>query len=348
MVIGVFGTNTERKQIPRVLSALPSIKDRLGPSRVVLYLHCRPTGYWRFAEMADEMGLREHVRFPTTSGFDERRGVHTAEADPTGAHQAAAVGAFPASLSYVDRLNCCDVVVNVPHSGDIEQVILDELPTIASIGRRSLPHHLGDLKTTARVAIVTGDPDRVPTLAQALGSPGAPRSRRGFVCVEANYGDEPVLVASTGIGGPTTAIVVEEISQLGIGQVIRIGTCGSMQPQVRPGHLVVSCGAVRDEGTSHQYLPASVPAVPDPTLLACILAEARRVGAPHHVSLTHCKDAYYAERPEGLPLSDEWSPLCPGRLHDLGQPGLEGAQGGNARRGRRRLGSPPCNRTGRP
>ncbi len=125
MVIGVFGTNTERKQIPRVLSALPSIKDRLGPSRVVLYLHCRPTGYWRFAEMADEMGLREHVRFPTTSGFDERRGVHTAEADPTGAHQAAAVGAFPASLSYVDRLNCCDVVVNVPHSGDIEQVILE-------------------------------------------------------------------------------------------------------------------------------------------------------------------------------------------------------------------------------
>jgi len=63
---------------------------------------------------------------------------------------------------------------------------------------------------------------------------------------------------------------------------------------------------VRDEGTSHQYLPASVPAVPDPALLACILAEARRVGAPYHVGLTHCKDAYYVERPEGLPLSDEW------------------------------------------
>ncbi len=169
-----------------------------------------------------------------------------------------------------------------------------------------MPYHLGDLKTGARIAIVTGDPDRVPTLAQALGSPGATWSRRGFVCVEANYGDEPVLVASTGIGGPTTAIVVEEISQLGIGQVIRVGTCGSMQPQVRPGHLVVSCGAVRDEGTSHQYLPASVPAVPDPGLLACILAEARRVGAPYHVGLTHCKDAYYVERPEGLPLSDEW------------------------------------------
>jgi uridine phosphorylase len=169
-----------------------------------------------------------------------------------------------------------------------------------------LPYHLGDLKTGAHVAIVTGDPDRVPTLAQALGPPGAPWSRRGFVCLEASYGDEPVLVASTGIGGPTTAIVVEEISQLGISQVIRVGTCGSMQPQVRPGHLVIACGAVRDEGTSHQYLPASVPAVPDPALLACILAEARRVGVPHHVGLTHCKDAYYAERPEGLPLSNEW------------------------------------------
>jgi glycosyltransferase involved in cell wall biosynthesis len=124
-VIGVFGTNTERKQIPRVLSALPSIKDRLSPSRVVLYLHCRPTGYWRLAEMADEMGLREHVLFPTTSRFDERRGVHKERSHPIGAYQAAATGVLPASLSYVDRLNCCDVVVNVPHSGDIEQVILE-------------------------------------------------------------------------------------------------------------------------------------------------------------------------------------------------------------------------------
>lgn len=83
-VIGVFGTNTERKQIPRVLSAMPSIKDRLGPSRVVvLYLHCRPTGYWRLAEMADEMGLREHVRFPTTSGFDEKRGTWEGRARPS-------------------------------------------------------------------------------------------------------------------------------------------------------------------------------------------------------------------------------------------------------------------------
>lgn len=167
--------------------------------------------------------------------------------------------------------------------------------------------HLGDVTTSAHTCIITGDPDRVPALAQALGVTGAPWQRRGYVCVETRYANEPVLVASTGIGGPTTAIVVEELWQLGVRQVIRVGTCGSMQPRVRPGEIVISCGAVRDEGTSVQYLPLSVPAVPDPALLAEIAAAARRSGGRFHIGLTHCKDAYYAERPDGLPLAAQWT-----------------------------------------
>lgn len=170
-----------------------------------------------------------------------------------------------------------------------------------------MTHHLGDLKTEARSAILTGDPDRVPALAAELGGAGTPWRRRGYVCVEADHGGEPVLVASTGIGGPTTAIVAEELWQLGIRTMIRVGTCGAMQKPVRPGHLVVSCGAVRDEGTSQQYLPMSVPAVPDPGLLGALSAAAARTGRPSHVGLTHCKDAYYAEKPDGLPLAGEWS-----------------------------------------
>jgi len=169
-----------------------------------------------------------------------------------------------------------------------------------------VPHHLGDLRTDARTAIVTGDPDRVPHLADALGTPKATSSKRGYVCVETVSDGYPVLVASTGIGGPTTAIVAEELWQLGVDQIIRVGTCGSMQPAVRPGSLVISCGSVRDEGTSGQYLPVSVPAVPDPQLLGAILAVARDSDIHYHVGLTHCKDAYYAERPDGLPTAGEW------------------------------------------
>ncbi len=169
-----------------------------------------------------------------------------------------------------------------------------------------MPHHIGDIRTSGSAAIITGDPDRVPALAEAVGSPSLTWSKRGFVCTETNRDRETVLIAATGIGGPATAIVAEELWQLGIRQIIRVGTCGAMQPHVRAGSLVVSTGAVRDEGTSHQYLPSSVPAVPHPDLLASLVAEARVRGVTHHVGLTHSKDAYYAEHPDGLPLCSEW------------------------------------------
>ncbi len=169
-----------------------------------------------------------------------------------------------------------------------------------------MTHHLGDLKITAETAVITGNPDRVVDLADALGPGSTPWSQRGYLCVEAEHATGPVLVASGGIGGPTTAILVEELWQLGVRQIVRVGTCGSMHAHVRPGDLVVSCGAVRDEGTSGQYLPASVPALPDPDLLTNIVAAVRRAGVRHHVGITHCKDAYYAEQPDGLPLAEEW------------------------------------------
>jgi uridine phosphorylase len=169
-----------------------------------------------------------------------------------------------------------------------------------------VPHHLGDIESSARTAVITGDPDRVAALADAVGRPKSTWSKRGFVCTETNHDGDPVLIAATGIGGPATAIVAEELWQVGARQVIRVGTCGAMQSHVRAGSLVISTGAVRDEGTSHQYLPSSVPALPDSDLLAGLVMEARARGVTHHVGLTHCKDAYYAERPEGLPLRGEW------------------------------------------
>jgi uridine phosphorylase len=169
-----------------------------------------------------------------------------------------------------------------------------------------MAYHLGDLRTSARTAVITGDPDRVPTLASELGAAGSPHVNRGYVCIEVERNDEPVLVASSGIGGPSTAIVVEELSQLGLRQIIRVGTCGALHGDVRAGDVVISSGAVRDEGTSAQYLPLSIPTVPAPDLLAGILTAARAMDVRYHIGLTHSKDAYYAEQPDGLPLADEW------------------------------------------
>lgn len=127
-VIGVFGVNSERKQTARVLAALPRIAAELAPAQVMLYLHCRQVGFWRLEDMARDLDVADLVLFPTASGFDEWRGVpdDPGAAGPAGAAKAPApAGQLPADLSYVERLNLCDVIVNVPHSGDIEQVILE-------------------------------------------------------------------------------------------------------------------------------------------------------------------------------------------------------------------------------
>lgn len=127
-VIGVFGVNSERKQTARILAALPRIAAELAPERVVLYLHCRQVGFWRLDDMARDFGVSDLVFFPAASGFDERRGVpdDTDATEPVDAAKARVpAGQLPADISYVERLGLCDVIVNVPHSGDIEQVILE-------------------------------------------------------------------------------------------------------------------------------------------------------------------------------------------------------------------------------
>ncbi len=105
ITVGVFGTNTERKQIPRILEALPAVQRRLSPRPVSLYLHCSPRGFWPLDDLTDSLMIDGTVTFAATPSFDEFRGVSESE--------------------YVERVRACDVIVNTPHSGDIEQVILE-------------------------------------------------------------------------------------------------------------------------------------------------------------------------------------------------------------------------------
>ncbi|MCX4763831.1 nucleoside phosphorylase [Streptomyces sp. NBC_01275] len=167
-------------------------------------------------------------------------------------------------------------------------------------------HHLGDIDSTATTAILTGDPDRVPLLADHLGKVVRQWSQRGYVLAETEVEGQPLLVCSTGIGGPSTAIAVEELAQLGVTRFVRVGTCGSIQRHINAGHVVISTGCVRDEGTSHQYLPPEYPAVPDFFLLRAIVDAAVEDGHAPFVGPTHCKDAYYAEKPDGFPLAGQW------------------------------------------
>jgi uridine phosphorylase len=169
-----------------------------------------------------------------------------------------------------------------------------------------MPHHLGDVRSDASIAIITGDPDRVPRLAAAVGHEAGRWERRGFLGIEVNAEQAPVLICSTGIGGPSTAIVVEELAELGVGTVVRVGTCGSLQRHVVAGDLVLSSGSVRDDGASAHYLPLAFPAVPDFALLAAVDAAAREGGYCCHMGITHCKDAYYSEDPARMPMPERW------------------------------------------
>ena len=160
--------------------------------------------------------------------------------------------------------------------------------------------HLGLAPNSAEQAILTGDLHRAAAIAHALG--GVPvTDDRGFACHLATGFHRPLALVGTGIGPPATAIVTEELVALGVRAIIRIGTCGTLQPEVAADHFMVASGCVRDEGTSRAYVDMAYPALADPRLAAALAETGQAAGATVHVGITHCKDASYAEKPGMLP-----------------------------------------------
>lgn len=160
-----------------------------------------------------------------------------------------------------------------------------------------MPDHLGITSTSSRIAIITGNPDRVPTISGYFERHRELSAMRGFICYEAYLDTTPLLVVAAGVGAPSTAIVVEELIDLGVTAIIRIGTCGALQSTIEVGDLVIPTGCVREEGTTLQYVDATFPAIPDQIVLNELIAEASREETRYHVGITHCKDAYYLEWP---------------------------------------------------
>ena len=144
-------------------------------------------------------------------------------------------------------------------------------------------------------AILPGDPARVDRVAALLEQPEELMFNREYKSVRGLWKGRPVLIISTGMGGPSTAIAVEELARTGVRQMIRIGSCGALTPTLDLGDLVLVCGAVRDDGTSAGYLPAEYPAVPDLDLLNACRTAARRQQAPYQIGIARSHDCMYRD-----------------------------------------------------
>lgn len=162
-----------------------------------------------------------------------------------------------------------------------------------------------------KYAFLPGDPARSELIARHFEEPRLVAQNREYTTYTGRLGEEKVLVTSTGIGGPSTAIAVEELAGLGVHTFIRVGTSGGMQRFCRLGDLAIVEGAVRDEGTSRQYMPLAYPAVADLEVVLALRQAAIELGVRHHVGLAHSKDSYYGQhQPERMPvgpdLKDNW------------------------------------------
>lgn len=176
-------------------------------------------------------------------------------------------------------------------------------------------YHIGLTKDDVEgitAAILPGDPGRVPLIAAQLSHSKPIAQNREYTSWSGtDTGGKEILVMSTGMGGPSTAIAVEELHMLGIDTVIRVGTCGGMQPEVCAGDLIIVSGAVRQEGTSREYVPVEYPAVADLSVTNALKAAAEALHFRHHVGIVQCKDSFYGQHdpkrmPVGYDLMNKW------------------------------------------
>ena len=159
------------------------------------------------------------------------------------------------------------------------------------------PHHLGIESSNIKCAIITGDPERVFKIASLLTNSQKITNSRGYLCYKGSIDEIPIYIVGSGIGGPSVAIAVEELIEIGVQVIIRIGTCGALQRNIKVGDLIIPTGCVREEGTTAQYIEQIFPAVPDFELLKHLVENAKKIHERIHIGITHCKDAYYSEIP---------------------------------------------------
>lgn len=163
-----------------------------------------------------------------------------------------------------------------------------------------------------RYVILPGDPKRCAKIAQYFDDPVLVADSREYVTYTGTLDGVKVSVTSTGIGGPSAAIAMEELAMCGADTFIRVGTSGGMDIDVKSGDLVIANGAIRMEGTSREYAPIEYPAVADFQVTTALVQAAKNNGTPHHVGVVQCKDSFYGQhspetKPVSYELTDKWN-----------------------------------------
>lgn len=159
--------------------------------------------------------------------------------------------------------------------------------------------------------IMPGDPKRCARIAAHLDEAKQVADSREYVTYTGLLDGVKVSVTSTGIGGPSAAIAMEELVKCGAHTFIRVGTCGGMQKEVLGGDLIIASGAVRMEGTSREYAPIEYPAVPHVAVVNALTDAAEQLGMRYHVGVVQSKDSFFGEHepevmPVGYELQNKW------------------------------------------
>jgi len=166
-----------------------------------------------------------------------------------------------------------------------------------------------------RYVIMPGDPKRCKLIAKYLDNPQMMADSREYITYTGTLEGEKVSVTSSGIGGPSTAIAVEELVMCGADTFVRIGTSGGMDIEVQSGDVVVATGAIRMEGTSREYAPIEFPAVANFDVTKALIQGAKNVGTNYHVGVVQCKDSFYGQhspgtKPVSYELENKWEAWC--------------------------------------
>ena len=177
---------------------------------------------------------------------------------------------------------------------------------------QGLEYHIkvnGDM--IGKYVIMPGDPKRCALIAQYLDDAKLVADSREFVTYTGYLDGEKVSVTSTGIGGPSAAIALQELAHCGAHTFVRIGTCGGMQTDVIGGDVVVATGAVRMEGTSREYAPIEYPAIADLDVVNALVTVAKDMNISVHTGVVQSKDSFYGQHsplsmPVGYELENKW------------------------------------------
>ena len=166
-------------------------------------------------------------------------------------------------------------------------------------------YHIGCVPgDVGRYCLLPGDPGRCASIAALFDDAKLVNQNREYVIYTGTLLGEKVSVCSTGIGGPSASIAMEELAAIGADTFIRVGTCGGIDINVQSGDIVVATGAVRFEGTSREYAPLEFPAVADFNITAALIQAAKSMGKTCHAGVVQCKDSFYGQHdPKRMPVS---------------------------------------------